>query len=66
MSPAAQNVPIAQRRSGYKPVYPWLSPRALAILNHAAAERDMHPCQLAARILETVLEASLVTAVLDV
>jgi hypothetical protein len=55
----------ALRRSGYRPVYPWLSPRALAILNKAAQERGQHPCQLAARILETVLEEALTAAVLD-
>jgi len=55
----------AQRRSGYKPVYPWLSPGALAILNRAALERGQHPCQLAARLLERVLDDQLISAVLD-
>lgn len=65
--PLADTVAINKaRRAGYKPVYPWLSPRALAILNRAAAERGQHPCQLAARILETVLDESLTAAVLDV
>jgi hypothetical protein len=56
---------LVPRRSSYKPVYPWLSPSAIAILNRAAHERGQHPSELAGQILTAVLEENLIAAVLE-